>query len=199
MAITIHPRRSHFADLLKARDRMNPSQILLVFGLVAAGTVLAHEDRLLPIADDGAMSDVPSTFGPAKLQINFSSLSSDEPPVSSIILSLGAKRIYLPSCVTGLFLSQSIKDVKASGSWHHDESHLPYYINVTFLDPGHDSSSWKTPGYSLLFNLRTGKLIKMEVHIARDNGESIQYVPVDVAARCPSDVLTEIMDNAVKK
>ena len=173
---------------------MNIPKALLIFGLLVSGPSMAHRDRTLPIADDGTIADIPPEYGPAKLSISFSPRGSDAPPVSSIVLSLGGKQTHLPECVTGLILSTSLRDVVASGSWYHDESVLPYYVSIMFLDPGHPPTSRAKPGYALLFNLRTSKLIEMNVHIARDHGRSVQHVPVDLASRCPPSVFEAIKD-----
>ncbi|NUO74783.1 MAG: hypothetical protein HOQ32_02095 [Lysobacter sp.] len=170
-------------------------KVLLVAVLVASSSVaIAHKDRLLPIAPNGAIAVIPVEYGPAQLKVDFSPSKDHGPPIRSVVLSLGAKKTRLPACVTGLLLSRKATDIQASGSWHHDESRGPYYINILFLDPGHNSDSWTNPGYSMLFNLRTGKLMAMQVQIVRDNGKSLQYVPVDLAARCPSSVLKEVLD-----
>jgi hypothetical protein len=60
----------------------------------------------------------------------------------------------------------------------------------------YNKSRCENPGFSLLFNLRTSKLMQMEVIIVRDNGKSIQYVPVDFASRCNSGELKDFASNA---
>ena len=82
-----------------------------------------------------------------------------------------------------------MSEIKVSASWYHSEKILPYYLKVDFFDPGYDESRWANSAFSLLFNLRSGKLMQMEVIIVRDNGRSIQNVPVDITVRCSSKEL----------
>ena len=168
---------------------MKISHALFVVGLVVSGIALPHEDRILPIGADGTIANIPAKFGPAKMQVSFSGSTKGDAPISAIVLSLGSHRTRLPLCVTGLLLSQNIKQVRATGSWYHDESVMPYYLDVTFFDPGQDPTNWAASGYSLHFDLHNAKLLRMSVHIPRDNGQSVQEVPIDLAARCHADAL----------
>jgi hypothetical protein len=167
---------------------------MLFAGLVAAGSVMAHQDRVLPIAADGTMADIPAEFGRAKLEIKFTDPNKDEPPVTSVVLSLGDKQTHLPVCVTGLLLSRDMKDVYASGSWYRDQSlprGLPYYINVDFYDHSNVKHDWNSPKFSLLFNLQTSKLMEMHVYVKRQKVAGIQRIPVDVSKLCWHDSLKE--------
>lgn len=170
---------------------------LLFFCLTACNNAFAHRDRILPIAQDGTLADTPSKFGPANLKVNFSG-ADESPPITSLVLKLGEKRIELPVCVTGLLQSRNMGEVKATGSWYHDEALLPYYLNLTFLDPGSSVKKWANSGFKLLFNLRTGKVIKMEVQIVRDEGRTIQDLPVDLTSRCTPAALADITEPSVR-
>ena len=84
--------------------------------------------------------------------------------------------------------------VRALASWYHEEKVLPYYLSVQLTDPGHNKESSYNSGYSLLFNLRTARLIKMEVQIASDGGNAVQFVPVDLSERCSPQELKGFKD-----
>lgn len=77
----------------------------------------------------------------------------------------------------------------ATGSWHHDESILPYYLSLEFFDPGYSARRWTNPGVQLLFNLRTGKLIHVKSLVVGDNGRSLQRAAVDLGSLCSPEVL----------
>jgi hypothetical protein len=162
--------------------------------LLASGTCFAHKDRIVDIESDGTLSAIPVAFGPAALRIAFSDAGSGSPPVSSVELTLGARKISLPGCVTALLQTARPEDVRALASWYHDEKSFPYYLSVTFFDPGYHPQSGYNSGYSLLFNLRTARLIRMEVLIARNKGKALQSVPVDLAERCPRQELERFKD-----
>jgi hypothetical protein len=171
---------------------------LLFACLIASSNAFAHKDRILAIAQDGTLADIPSEFGPANLKVNFSAPMSDSPPITSMVLNLGEKRIELPVCITGFLRSRSMDEVRAMGSWYHNEARLPYYLSLTFFDPGYSIKEWANPGFTLLFNLRTGKVIKMEVQIVREQGRSIQHLPVDFTSRCTPAVLATIVDTSAQ-
>ena len=173
---------------------MRISLALLFACLMASNNTFAHKDRILTIAQDGTLADIPSEFGSANLKVNFSAPMNESPAITSMVLKLGEKRIELPVCITGLLQSRSIDEVRAMGSWYHNEAHLPYYLSVTFFDPGYSVKEWANSGFTLLFNLRTGKVIKMEAQIVRDEGRSIQDLPVDLTSRCTPAVLAAITD-----
>ena len=141
---------------------------------------------------DGSLEGLPSEYGPANLHVEFAiEKPSGVPIASSITLNLGKNRVSFPGCLTGLLQIRSMSQIGASASWYHDEGLLPNYLKVYFFDPGYDESRWPPDQgyYSVLFNLRTGKLMKMEVNIVRDSGRFFQYVPVDLAQLCNGEVL----------
>jgi hypothetical protein len=169
----------------------------LLSSLVVSGTAFAHSDRILPIGFDGVMADVPAQYGPASLKVNFARPMSESPPITSLVLKLGQKRIKLPACITGLLRSRKIEEVVATGSWYHDESTLPYYLSLTFFDPGYSESRWANSGVQLLFNLRTGKILAVDSLVVGDNGRSIKNVPVELKSRCAAEVSVEFDSSLV--
>lgn len=159
------------------------AMIVLVWLLFSARVNVAHQATGLTLEDDGTIVGLPAEFGPANLRITFSQ-KSDDPPIQSIVLTLGKKSTSLPICVTGLLLSLDMKEIRISASWYHDKSSFPFYLQVELYDPGYDVKQWANPSYTLLFNLRTGKLMQMEVNIVRHNGKTLQHIPIDLANRC---------------
>ena len=141
---------------------------------------------------DGSLEGLPSEYGPAYLHVEFALEERSALPIaSSITLNLGRNRVSFPGCLTGLLQIRSMSQIRASASWYHDEWLLPYYLKFYFVDPGYDESRWPPDQgyYSLLFNLRTGKLMQMEVRIVRDGGKFSQFVPVDLAQLCKGELL----------
>jgi hypothetical protein len=173
---------------------MQRLQAFFLVLLLASSACFAHKDRIVDIESDGTLSAIPEAFGPAALRITFSEANSGRPPVSSVELTLGARKTSLPACVTALLQTARPEDVRAMGSWYHDEKSLPYYLSVQFFDPGYRRQSDYHSGYSLLFNLRTARLMRMEVLIARNSGKALQSVPVDLAARCSPQELERFQD-----
>jgi hypothetical protein len=166
---------------------MKPQSVLIIGCLLLSGTCFAHEDRIIVLTGNGALSGIPAEYGPANLHVQYATPGSDGASILSLDLTLGKNQTHIPICVTGLIQTRSSKEIRASASWYGDESVVPYYLEINFPDPSQDESTWASPGYSLLFNLHTGKLMQMNVTIARDGGKSIQEVPVDIIDRCGVD------------
>jgi hypothetical protein len=172
-----------------------------LFAVLSVGLLLstqvsrAHQDAVIGLEDDGTLLGIPAEFGPGKLEVSFASPSNHDgwhPPVSSVVLTLGKHRVLLPKCATAFLNSQSLKDVYVSASWHHSQSLLPYYLNVVFFDPGYGVRE-ETPGFRLLFNLRTAKLMRMQVMLLEHAGTVGRDLPLDLKEMCrDSDEIPEI-------
>jgi hypothetical protein len=83
--------------------------------------------------------------------------------------------------------SPSIANVFVTASWYHDEEVLPYYVQVTFYDPGYDRDNFANSGFSFLFDLRTATLIELNQLIVEDSGKALQYVRLDPKQACGSE------------
>ena len=167
------------------------SAIFIGFVLIS-GVCSAHSDRSITVKADGSLEGLPAEYGPAYLHVEFAIQETSGVPIaSSITLNLGKNRVSFPGCLTGLLQIRSMSQIVATASWYHDEGLLPYYLKFYFVDPGYDESRWPPNQgyYSLLFNLRTGKLMEIEVNIVRDSGRSMQSVPVDLAQLCKGEAL----------
>jgi hypothetical protein len=166
---------------------------LTLCAVVASGVCNAHQDRIVEIGVDGTLVGIPAEFAPAKIQVAFTGAATGA-RISSLDLILGNRRTHLPICVTGVINSARLEDVRAYASWYHEEKERPYYLNVEFLDPGYKPASPHNPGYSLLFNLRTARLIQMTVLVSRENDKALQLLPLDLAAMCSKVELDAFKD-----
>jgi hypothetical protein len=145
---------------------------------ILGGASHAHSDRVLAMHGSGQLSGLPEEFGPAELRVAFAS-DGGGPKITSMQLRLGKARTLIPPCVCGILQSSSYADIRVKGSWYHEESR------------------WK-PGFSMLFNLRTAKLIRMEIQVLRENGNAVQFVPVDVRGLCPEEEVRRLMDGSTR-
>jgi hypothetical protein len=150
---------------------------------LAPSSAFAHEDRAIQIRPDGTLDGLAPAYAPARLRLAFAPVDG-EPRVSALALELHGRRVELPMCVLGLLNTERAADVQASASWEHDETILPPYLSLRFLDPGQDPKAAATSAFSLLFDLRSAKLIEMQVEIVHAARHRTQSVPVDLQARC---------------
>jgi hypothetical protein len=162
-----------------------PSCLLAVVGAFLCTLAFGHQDRVVRIQADGTLDGLATAYAPARLRLGFASVDG-EPHVSALALELHGRRTELPMCVLGLLNSERLADVQASASWEHDEAILPPYLSLRFLDPGQDAKATATSAFTLLFDLRSAKLIEMQVEIVRTAHQRTvtQIVPVDLQARC---------------
>jgi hypothetical protein len=168
--------------------------LLRVLGVFTIGlSALCHAEpvRILEIASDGTLSGLPSEYLPSAMRIQFSQPDPRARPVSSFELVLGKQRVRLPPCVTAVLNTRQLKDVKVFASLRPEQTAVPPYMTVEFFDPNYKPKALFNPGYSLLFNLRTARLIEMEVLIVRERGKVLQHLPLDLASMCsPAELAT---------
>ena len=162
----------------------------LMLLLLLSGVSHAHQDVEVQIMSDGKLLGLPKEYQPASLEVAFSGNDKSRRP-NSISISIGKNTTIVPSCAAQLINTNEKKLIGASASWYHTRSTLPPYLNVIFLDPVQDTSSWPNSGFSLLFNLETSKLISMEVSIARKEERSMQSIPVDLSQTCGAAELAD--------
>lgn len=134
---------------------MKKLEILLAI-LLLSSPAYAHRDRILTLRDDGSIAEIPASLGPVFFR--FEHLDENDPKIE---FQVAEQRTTLPACLTRFVRSRELSDTKLTGSWYHDESNLPYYVNIKFIDPGQDPQQLSLSGYNLLFNLRNAQLIKV--------------------------------------
>ena len=154
--------------------------------LGACSLCAAHEDQRLTLAPDGAVAGLPAEHQPARLTLKFSAVG-DGPRLTRLRLQIGPAQVQLPTCLLGLIRSQQASQLALAASWQHDENIIPHYLAAHFKDPQPGA-----PGFTLLFNLHTARLMEMSVDIARgpDNAQSL---PLDLHARCAPDELQGVL------
>ncbi len=152
--------------------------------LLATSAACAHKNRMLTLNPDGSIPEIPASFGRAYFTV--SGLGTDKPFIQ---FKIGTQQTTLPACVARLIRSRSQKDIRLSGSWYHDESTLPYYINMEFYDP---SSSPRTDYNSIhqkiLYNLHNAKLIKLYGFEGNAIGNDGQITDIDLPDSCKSEL-----------
>jgi hypothetical protein len=158
---------------------MNIIRSLLFLLALVASTASAHKDRILSIRPDGSVPEIPASFG--RVFLNISGLGGSKPTVQ---FRSGKKVNVLPSCVTRYINSSKVSDILVTGSWYHEQSTLPYYINVEFNEPGYISSRPFNSSFNILFNLRTTDIIEIKRFVADRSGNGGRYLTVNLPASC---------------
>ncbi|KAF1708886.1 hypothetical protein CSC70_12355 [Pseudoxanthomonas kalamensis DSM 18571] len=151
----------------------------LLFLALLAGAVHAHEDRILTLQPDGNIPEIPASFGSVFLSI--SGLDGSAP---SVRFHAGMHVNDLPTCAARYIRSKSKSDVQITGSWHHDESSLPYYIYIQFRDPGYTQDKSFNSSVNMLFNLRTAELMEFKRFEASRSGKSGRSFDIKLPENC---------------
>ena len=152
---------------------------LLLALVLLSGIAGAHQDRILTVREDGSIPEIPASFGPVFLST--SQLGSAAPKVS---FRVGVHVTTLPACLTRHIRSSNRNDLFVVGSWYHEESILPYYVSVQFLDPGHDKSRSYNSSTNILFNLHNGAVIHVKRFIANRSDSGGQYIKLYLPEGC---------------
>lgn len=76
--------------------------------------------------------------------------------------------------------------VFVTGSWYHEETVLPYYVNVQFRDPGYSRARSFNSNLSILFDLRTAEIIDINRFVANRAGTNARFVPAGIPKGCVS-------------
>ena len=166
----------------------------LSFGLLlVCSTCFAHRDAKLQITSSGQLLGLPHKYEPATLHVAFSS-GIDGKSISSAKLQIGEHHLRIPECLNSVFPTQNMSEIQVSGSWHHSETVVPYYISFNFYGPDYNKEKTANSKISLLINLQTAKIIRVTAVIVHDEGTLIsQELPIDVHALCPKEKLSNFM------
>ena len=167
--------------------------------LVGHSLASAHMDVIINIRPDGVLEGLPAKYGKAILTVEFAPKGSFNGSIMSVKLQLGDKTVILPRQVVQVMQTQDMKEIKASASWYHDPKLLPPYLNIQFYDPGYDSEKSLNPGFSMLFNLETCRLIEFEINVIRNGGNACQYIPINLGKWCKPEILDTFLDKGRQK
>ena len=121
--------------------------------LLACCPASAHEDRFLGVSPSGLITGLPAQYGPLRLDVRYSSNRN----VKSVRFTSHKFSIALNRCV--LEHLTHVKEIRASGSWYHDLSHMPPYISLQFLQKAPTQEDPNGLGISITFSLADGKIL----------------------------------------
>jgi len=121
--------------------------------LLACCPASAHEDRFLGVSPSGLITGLPAQYGPLRLDVRYSSNRN----VKSVRFTSHKFSIALNRCV--LEHLTHVKEIRASGSWYHDLSHMPPYISLQFLQRAPTQEDPNGLGISITFSLADGKIL----------------------------------------
>ena len=114
----------------------------------------SHEDRALPIGQDGTLQGLPGKWGPVKVHIE-----SGSSGFSEVLISSPRFKTKLNNCLIRLIPSPSSDYVHASASWYHDLRQLPPYVSLNFYSSSYDPKVLNNEGVTVVLSLEDGKVL----------------------------------------
>jgi hypothetical protein len=156
--------------------------LLLLLALVVAQPVSAHRDRVLSVAADGAIPELPEMYASTRLQIKLSSAA--EPRLIELAFSSSGQHTTLAPCLLAFVNARSMDQVSLSGSWYHEEELLPHYVHIS-LRRDAEAKHWRSPRVEFLFSLRDARLIQVTDVVAIPGQDTIQHRNVVLKDGCP--------------
>ena len=131
---------------------------LLVAFTVLATVASAHQDRILSVHPGGVIPELPPAYAATRLRVAFS--EGDAGALQQLTLVSSGRETSIQPCLLRLVPKGSFHQLSLAGSWYHDESLLPHYVQVRFLDSP-SQRGWSAPGVYFLFSLRDASLLSV--------------------------------------
>ncbi|WP_284423153.1 MULTISPECIES: hypothetical protein [unclassified Bradyrhizobium] len=179
--------------------RMMALVATVVLGTTAA---FAHQDSILSLGTDGTIPGLPPAYQTTRLHLVFSEGSAGVVQELSFLSSGRETRVQ--PCLLRLIAKASLRPLYVTGSWYHDETIMPHYVQIEFRDP---PSSRQTPAQTsvrFLFSLRDSVLLEVTrliamplsaqnpedaAHGSEGGHATIQFQPVHLLNGCPDPSL----------
>lgn len=154
------------------------TSILLLVLMPSAAS--AHQDRILSLRADGVIPELPTLYGATRLHVAHS--HSD---LSGLRFVSSGHETNLPSCLLRLVSGSTATNLFLVGSWYHDESLLPHYISVEFLETDSVPQLSEKPGVKFLFSLRDAKLLEVTRVVTLQKDGAVRNQKVVLVNGCP--------------
>ena len=135
--------------------------IALLLAATFASAASAHQDRILTLASDGAIPELPAPYAATRLHVEFEGRGR-KTRVSVIALSVPGHENRLPRCLLAQLPPASRKAIELSGSWFHDLAELPPYLHLRIRPTNGGRNRVGPEDIELLFSLRDASLISAQ-------------------------------------
>ncbi|WP_315798796.1 hypothetical protein [Bradyrhizobium sp. SZCCHNRI3043] len=152
---------------------MKRIMVLVATVMLATTAALSHQDVILSLGTDGTIPGLPPDYQTTRLHLVFSNGNAGALQGLSFLSSGRETRIQ--PCLLQLVAKGSRRQMFLTGSWYHDETIVPHYVQVEFRDPPSPQQAPGQTGVSFLFNLRDSTLL----------GVTRQFQPIKLRDGCP--------------
>lgn len=149
-----------------------------------ADAALAHQDLILSVRPDGVIPELPSAYQNST-RLHFSFSDDDQGTLQQLDFLASGRETRVARCLLELIPQSSSRRLFLTGSWYHDESIVPHYIQVQFHDP---RSATEFPGYPdvrFLFNLHDATLLQVTKVIPIPGERAVRHRDIRLVNGCP--------------
>lgn len=160
-----------------------------------ASTAFAHKDTNFPLLPDGKLQNFPKEFGEARILVD--SWQKKDGQASKVKLVIGKKQVELPPCIAARVNESSIDRMQVRGSWYHNDFLLPPYLVIELPNKSSPKESY-SDGYSLMFNLKSAKLIEIKKMIALGGGTGVKEQVIKISEMCNRDEVSQMRPSDLK-
>ena len=156
---------------------------LLVAFMVLATAAFAHQDRILSVHADGVIPELPSAYQTTRLHVAFS--EADAGTLQQLNFLSSGEETRVQPCLLGLVSRGSLRSLFITGSWYHDESIVPHYLEVKFRDSPSPEGLPAHLGVRFLFSLRDAKLLEVERVVLIPGQNTVPLQNIRLSNGCP--------------
>lgn len=151
--------------------------------MLLATAAFAHQDRILSVHADGAIPELPPVYDGTRLHIAFS--EGDAGALQQLNFQSSGRGTVIKPCLLRLVPKGSFQLLYLTGSWYHDESILPHYLQVRFRDSPSTEELPDYPGISFLFSLSNAELLEVNKVVVIPAEKAVQFQNIPLSNGCP--------------
>jgi hypothetical protein len=155
---------------------------LVIAFIVLATAAFAHQDRILSVRADGAIPELPSAYQTTRLHVAFS--EGDAGALQQLNFLSSGRETSVQPCLLRLVPKGSFRQLFLTGSWYHEESILPHYLQVEFRDSPSLQGLPDYPGVRVLFSLRDARLLEV-TQVVPSAQNAVQLRNIRLSNGCP--------------
>lgn len=157
--------------------------LLLIAFVLFATAAWAHQDRILSVNVNGVILELPAAYRTTRLHIAFS--GGDAGALQQLNFMSSGRETRIQPCLLQLVPRGSFRQLFLVGSWYHDESNLPHYLQVKFLDETSPRGALEPGGVRFLFSLRDATLLEVDRVVPLPAQNAVQFRKISLSDGCP--------------
>lgn len=154
---------------------------IFVILAILATSAWAHKDRLLSLTSAGEIPELPTAYAQTRIHIEFAQAQPEPSELKQFKFLSSGRETNLGACLLKRVPMSTLSQVKLTGSWYHDETTLPPYVNISFAK---QLLNGQRGSIDFLFSLKDASLLKV-TEVVPVSSTALQYRTVNLKDGCP--------------